>query len=127
MAALWHTLKPDEAVLQLRSDGERGLTSEEADRRLSEVGPNALKEAQKTSPVAIFLAQFKDFMVMVLLAATVISFLLGETGDGITIIAIVIMNAILGFAQEFRAEKSVETLRALTAPEARVVRGGQLM
>ncbi len=127
MAALWHTLKPDEAVLQLRSDGERGLTTEEAHRRLDEVGPNALKEAQKTSPVTIFLAQFKDFMVMVLLAATVISFLLGETGDGITIIAIVIMNAILGFAQEFRAEKSVETLRALTAPEARVMRGGDLM
>ncbi len=127
MAALWHTLKPDEALIQLRSDGERGLAPQEAERRLDEYGPNALKEARKTSPVEIFIAQFKDFMVMVLLAATVISFLLGETGDGITIVAIVIMNAVLGFMQEYRAEKSVETLRALTAPEARVVRGGELM
>ncbi|NMP22392.1 calcium-translocating P-type ATPase, SERCA-type [Sulfobacillus harzensis] len=125
MAALWHTLKPDEAVIQLRSDSERGLTPQEAERRLAEYGPNALKEAHKTSPVEIFIAQFKDFMVMVLLAATVISFLLGETGDGITIVAIVIMNAILGFMQEYRAEKSVETLRALTAPEAHVLRGGE--
>lgn len=124
MAAQWHTLRPDEAVLQLRSDDERGLTPAEAERRLQEVGPNALKEAEKTSAIHIFLAQFKDFMVMVLLAATLISFLLGETGDGITIVAIVIMNAVLGFMQEYRAEKSVETLRALTAPEARVIRGG---
>lgn len=93
---------------------------------MDEVGPNALAEAPHVSPIALFLQQFQDFMVIVLLLATAVSFLLGETGDGLTIVAIVVMNAVLGFLQEYRAEKSVETLRALTAPEARVVRGGGL-
>lgn len=124
MAELWHTLRTDEAIMELKSDQDQGLSVGEAQTRLERIGPNALKEAQRTSVIRLFIAQFQDFMVMVLLAATIISFLLGETGDGITIIAIVLMNAILGFVQEFRAEKSVETLRALTAPEARVMRGG---
>ena len=126
LAALWHTLRQEEAVLQLRSDRDHGLTAQEAARRLQEIGPNALQEAQKSSPLSLFIAQFKDFMVLVLLLATAISFLLGETGDGITIVAIVMMNAVLGFMQEYRAEKSVETLRALTAPEAHVIRDGSL-
>lgn len=126
MAALWHTLKSDEVLMQLKSDGSQGLSPREADKRLRDVGHNAIQEAKKTSPISILAGQFKDFMVLVLLAATVISFLLGETGDGITIVAIVIMNAILGFLQEYRAEKSVETLKALTAPVARVVRQGRL-
>ncbi len=124
MAALWHTLRPEETILQLRTDREQGLESQEAMRRLQEVGPNLLQEAESTSWVILLFNQFRDFMVLVLLAATIISLLLGEMGDGITIVAIVIMNAVLGFLQEYRAEKSVETLRALTAPEARVVRDG---
>ena len=124
LAALWHTLRPEETILQLRSDSDEGLEPKEARRRLQEIGPNLLQEAESTSWATLFLNQFRDFMVLVLLAATIISFLLGEMGDGITIVAIVIMNAVLGFLQEYRAEKSVETLRALTAPEARVVRDG---
>lgn len=127
MANLWHTLKGDEVVLQLRTDGNKGLSMQESEKRLQEIGLNALVEAQKISPFSIFFGQFKDFMVLVLLGATVVSFLLGEMGDAITIIAIVIMNAILGFLQEYRAEKSVETLKQLTAPTARVLRGGQLL
>lgn len=127
MANLWHTLKADEVVIQCRSDAQRGLAMGEADRRLEEVGYNALAEAQTISAWTIFFAQFKDFMVLVLLAATAISFLLGEVGDAITIVAIVIMNAILGFVQEFRAEKSVETLKAMTAPSAKVIRQGRLV
>ncbi|PSR20806.1 MAG: calcium-translocating P-type ATPase, SERCA-type [Sulfobacillus acidophilus] len=124
MAVLWHTLQTDETVAQLHTDAVAGLSAQEAQRRLTAIGPNALKEPPRVSPITLLVAQFKDFMVLVLLGATLISFLLGETGDGITIIAIVMMNAILGFLQEFRAEKSVQTLRSLTAPQARVVRGG---
>lgn len=126
LAELWHSLRPEEAVIQLQTDAHQGLTAAEARRRLGEIGPNVLKEAETTSAVTLFLSQFTDFMVLVLLGATVLSFLLGETGDGITIVAIVVMNAVLGFMQEFRAEKSVETLRALTAPQARVIRNGHL-
>ncbi len=124
MAVQWHTLQTHETVEQLSTDPVSGLTAREAHRRLDAIGPNALKEAARVSPITLLVAQFRDFMVLVLLGATMISFLLGETGDAITIIAIVIMNAILGFLQEFRAEKSVQTLRSLTAPQARVIREG---
>ncbi len=127
MGTLWHTLKPEEVVIQCRSDADWGLHVEDADKRLEEVGPNALLGAPVVSPLSIFFGQFKDFMVLVLLGATVIAFLLGELGDAITIVAIVIMNAILGFVQEFRAEKSVETLKALTAPTANVLRQGRMV
>jgi Ca2+-transporting ATPase len=73
----------------------------------------------------LFLNQFKDFMVLVLLAATAVSGLLGEYADAVAILIIVVVNAILGFIQEYRAERSMEALRQLAAPEARVIRSGQ--
>ncbi|MCY0908230.1 MAG: calcium-transporting P-type ATPase, PMR1-type [Sulfobacillus thermotolerans] len=124
MAELWHTLTGEETLIQLRSTGDRGLNQAEADARLREIGLNAIVAADKTPWWSIFLSQFQDFMVLVLIGATIVSFLLGEVGDAITIVAIVIMNAALGFIQEYRAEKSVETLKQLTAPEAHVVRDG---
>ncbi len=127
MTELWHTLTGEEVLIQLRSDFARGLSASEAESRLREIGFNALQEANKTPWWSIFLSQFRDFMVLVLIGATVVSFFLGEVGDAATIVAIVIMNAILGFFQEYRAEKSVETLKALTAPEARVIRDGHLI
>ena len=127
MTGLWHTLTGEEALIQLRSDSVHGLRGSEARSRLQEIGLNALQEANKTSWWSIFFSQFQDFMVLVLVGATIVSFFLGEVGDAITIVAIVVMNAILGFVQEYRAEQSVETLKALTAPEARVIREGQLI
>ncbi len=127
LADVWHTLKPEEITIQLRSDGERGLSVGEADRRLEEIGYNALTEVPSVSPWTIFFSQFKDFMVLVLLGATAVSFALGEIADALTIVAIVTMNAVLGFMQEYRAEKSVETLKALTAPTAQVWRQGRLV
>ncbi len=124
VADLWHTLTGDEAVVQLRSNPEQGLSASDAQARLREVGFNAIQTQAATPWWRIFLSQFQDFMVMVLIGAIVVSFLLGEVGDAVTIVAIVLMNAALGFIQEFRAEKSVATLKAMTAPEARVVRGG---
>lgn len=125
MAGAWHAMSPDEVRLALRTHLEHGLDRVEAAQRLAEVGLNALEDARPVSPWRILFAQFTDFMVLVLLGATLISFLLGEVGDGITIVAIVVMNAILGFFQEYRAERSVAALRQLSAPTARVIRSGE--
>ncbi len=124
MADPWHTYSTEEACLKLRTDPDLGLTDAEAERRLQAIGLNALVEKPRATPWRILLQQFSDFMVLVLLAATVISFILGEVGDAVTIVAIVIMNGVLGFLQEYRAEQSVAALKRLTAPTAQVVRGG---
>ncbi len=102
-----------------------GLTDSEAEKKLKEYGYNRLKSKNKKNPVGIFLSQFKDIMVMVLLGATVISVFMGEIYDAITIILIVLMNAVLGFIQEYRTERTMEALEKLTAPTARVIRGGK--
>lgn len=105
-------------------DPAEGLEDTEAEKRKEKVGPNQLAEGKRLSPLALLLNQFKDFMVLVLLAATLISGLLGEYTDAIAIIAIVLLNAVLGFIQEFRAEKSLTALKELSAPMARVKRNG---
>ncbi len=102
----------------------QGLTEQEAKQRLRQDGENRLTEAKKPKPVRIFFGQFRDVMVMILLAATGISVLLGELTDAITILCIVLLNAILGFIQEFRTEKTLEALRNMTAPTATVCRAG---
>lgn len=104
---------------------EQGLSASEAEKRLKQIGKNQIEEGQKSAWWELFLEQFKDFMVWVLLVATVISGLLGEYHDAIAIIAIVILNAVLGFIQEIRAEKSLAALKKLTAPMARVLRDGK--
>ncbi|MCD7785464.1 MAG: cation-translocating P-type ATPase [Oscillospiraceae bacterium] len=101
-----------------------GLSESEAEKRLKEFGYNRLKSKNKKNPVGIFLSQFKDIMVLVLLGATVISVFMGEIYDAVTIILIILMNSILGFIQEFRTERTMEALEKLTAPTARVIRDG---
>lgn len=103
-----------------------GLTEKEAAERLKKDGENVLEEGKKTSAVKIFAGQFRDVMVMILLGATVISVLLGEVTDAITIILIVLINAILGFIQEFRTEHTLEALKSMTAPAAKCYRDGKL-
>ena len=120
----WHVLPWLEVAKVLEVHPEKGLGLREVKRRLTEVGKNVLTVKKQVNPVFIFLGQFKDFMVLVLLAATVVSGLLGEIADAVTIMAILIINAVLGFIQEYRAERSMESLRSLTAPEARVLREG---
>jgi len=102
-----------------------GLTSAEAERLLEDVGPNELQREEATSPVLLFLAQLKSPMIILLGIAAAISGALGELPEAIAIISIVVLNAVVGFVQEFRAEKAVLALRAMTAPRARVVRDGQ--
>ncbi|PRR78717.1 Calcium-transporting ATPase [Clostridium liquoris] len=103
-----------------------GLDSKEAERRLKKYGPNILEQKEKISAVKIFLQQFNDFIVWVLIVATVISGFMGEKADAITILVIIIMNGILGFIQEFKTEKSLEALNSLAAPTAKVIRDGNL-
>lgn len=120
----WYQLTAEEILQMQQIEPSQGLSSEEVERRLKENGHNELSEGKKISPIALFLNQFKDFMVLVLMGATLISGLLGEYLDAITIVAIIIMNGILGFIQEFRAERSLRALKELSAPNAKVLRGG---
>ncbi len=100
----------------------KGLTSKQAESLLEKYGENVIESKKGNGPFKIFAGQFKDVMVMILLAATVISVFLGEVYDAITIILIVLLNAILGFIQEYRTEKTLEALKGMTAPTAKVLR-----
>ncbi|GIP36724.1 calcium-translocating P-type ATPase, SERCA-type [Paenibacillus sp. J31TS4] len=123
----WYQMSVEETLQEQQTDASKGLSQEETDQRREAAGANVLTEGVAVSPVALFLNQFKDFMVLVLMGATLISGLLGEYLDAITIIVIILMNGILGFIQEFRAEKSLKALKELSAPTAKVIRGGQLV
>lgn len=122
----WYQMTADEVLAALDTDPVRGLDAATARERLEQVGWNELSEGKAISPLAILLNQFKDFMVLVLAAATLISGLLGEFLDAITIIAIIVLNGFLGFIQEYRAERSLRSLKELSAPTAKVIRNGTI-
>lgn len=103
-----------------------GLSTKEAEKRQKNYGLNEISHKKKSSPIVIFLSQFNDFIVWVLIAATIISGLMGDMADAITILIIVIVNAIMGFVQEYRTEKSLEALKELAAPTCKVIRDGIL-
>jgi len=119
----WHQKKIDEVIEDLGSS-LKGLSSEEAEKRLQEYGPNELKEKKKKTVFMMFLDQFKDFMIIVLMAAAVISGIIGEPSDTIAIVVIVVLNAVIGFVQEYRAEKAMAALKKMAAPTATVIRNG---
>lgn len=121
----WYRLSADE-VLSRQESSPGGLSVEESGRRLQEYGPNELKEGKRITPLGIFLNQFKDFMILVLIVAAIISGFLGDIIDTIAIIAIVIINAIIGFVQEYRAEKAMQALKQMSAASAKVFRGGSV-
>src|SRR5947209_4346267 len=127
MADDWHALRA-EAVLQRLDSSPLGLTSREAAQRLSRFGPNELIQTAKVSPLRILLSQFVDVLVIVLIIAAVISatlgLLQGETAD---LYDAVLIIAILGFVQEYRAERSLEALKSLAAPKAHVLREGGIV
>ncbi len=124
--ASWFSMTAAE-VLEKLGTSEKGLSRDEAARRLLHYGPNTLQEQKKISPWEIFFGQFKNFLIILLIIATVISLFLGETLDAIVIFAIVVASALLGFYQEFRAEKAMEALKAMSSPTATVVRDGEEM
>ncbi|HEY5932968.1 MAG TPA: HAD-IC family P-type ATPase, partial [Nitrospira sp.] len=122
----WHTLTGEALGLKLGSDLEYGLTWTEAEHRLAAVGPNELPEAPPPSPLSILLTQFSSLIIWVLLGAALVSGLLQEWIDAAAIVAIVFLNALLGFVQEYRAERSLAALRKLSITNARIVREGMI-
>ncbi|MGE0680244.1 MAG: cation-translocating P-type ATPase [Candidatus Binatia bacterium] len=121
----WHDKRIDELGAQLTTDVRLGLSSQEAAERLAQIGPNELRKGEAISPLSILLSQFRSLVIWVLIGAAIVSAALGEFADGIAIIAIVLLNAVIGFFQEYRAERAAAALARLTAPRAKVVRGGQ--
>src|SRR3954468_20801218 len=123
----FHEMEINQVEKALDTDFSSGLSTEAVKKRIAKHGLNELAEGEKQSALLLFFSQFKDFMVLVLLAATLLSGLLGEYIDAIAIIAIVIINGFLGFFQERRAEKSLQALKELSAPQVSVLREGQWM
>ena len=122
----WYQIKPEAAVEELGSNSLTGLSEAEATRRLAEFGPNELNETGIKNPWLIFFDQLKELMVIILIIAAVISALLGDYSDAIAIGAIVVLNAVLGFTQEYRAEKAMAALKKLSVPSVKVRRGGEV-
>src|SRR5690554_3980137 len=106
----WYQMDKEEILQFHQIRPEEGLSEQEVKKRQEDSGLNELTEGKRVSPITLFLNQFKDFMVLILFGATLISGLLGEYLDAITIIAIIVINAVLGFVQEFRAERSLHSL-----------------
>ena len=118
----WHTYSVAEVLSKTQSDAHRGLSEQQASEIRLQTGSNELREAKQKSLLAMFIDQYKDFMVLVLLVATVVSAMLGEHIDALTIAAIMLLNGILGVLQEYRAEKSLAALKKMSAPQAKVLR-----
>lgn len=125
MGGQWHLMSVREVLEILRSDASRGLDEKEVSERQARFGPNDLAKSPPDPLWRLFAGQFKDFLVLVLLAATVVSGFLGEYADAITIMVIVMINAFLGCVREYRAEKHLAALSRAAAPGARVVRNGR--
>ncbi len=115
-----------EEVLKELNTTEQGLCEKEAQKRLKEFGPNVITQASRRSIVLMFLEQFKDPLVILLIIAAIISQAIGESSDAIVILIILILNSIIGFAQEFRAQKAIEALKKMAAPHALVKRDGHI-
>ncbi|MBN1473257.1 MAG: cation-translocating P-type ATPase [Syntrophaceae bacterium] len=120
----WHQKAVDDVFKEIGSAAVTGLSSKEASRRFYKHGPNKLVEKKKKSAFMMFLDQFRDFMIIILIAAAVVSGIVGELSDTIAIIVIVVINAAIGFVQEFRAEKAMEALKKMAAAFAVVLRDG---
>ncbi len=120
----WHTLST-EAACDLLGAAPSGLTADEARRRLEEHGPNELPLPARNVALELLLAQFKNVLIVILLIATVISAFLGQVLEAVAIVIIVFFAIVLGFVQEYRAQRAIEALRALAAPTATLLRGGE--
>ena len=122
----WYRLTTGAVLDRLDVDASRGLSSQAADQRRRQYGANEIRQAKRRGPLRMFAAQFADSMIIILIAAALVSGLLGDAGDTLAIVVIVLLNAVIGAAQEYRAERAVAALRALAEPEARVRRNGKL-
>jgi Ca2+-transporting ATPase len=124
-APVWHGVDAQSALERLAVDPQRGLSAAEAAGRLAQHGPNLLREGRRRSPWRILLDQFSDFMIVVLMAAAVLSGIVGDMADTLAILAILLLNAVIGFTQEYRAEQAMAALRRIAAPSATLLREGR--
>jgi len=120
----WKKLSADETLKALNSS-LNGLSSSEAQKRLLEHGKNELVEEKKAGPLMIFLEQFKEILIIILIVAAIAAYYVGDTIDAVVILVVVVLNAVVGFIQEYRAEKAMEKLKSLVSTEAVVLRDGQ--
>ncbi|MGB9441940.1 MAG: cation-transporting P-type ATPase, partial [Desulfobacterales bacterium] len=121
MGVDWYQKESGEVVGQLGSS-VKGLSAQEAQNRLKKYGPNELDEKKKKSAFMMLMDQFTDFMIIVLMAAAVVAGVAGKPTDAVAIIAIVILNAIIGFVQEYRADKAMAALKKMAASASTVMR-----
>lgn len=118
----WWQLEVQDVAKKLETNSKNGISNQEAKKRLEKYGLNELKEKKKKSIFTMLLDQFNDFMIIILIIAAIISGVIGELKDSLAIIVIVILNAIIGFIQEYRAEKAIAALKKMSAPNAIVIR-----
>ncbi len=121
----WHAIDTAQVLKELGTDPHNGLAEDEAKRRIEKYGYNELKKEEGISPFTLFVNQFKNILIIILLIATVLSALVGETFDAALILVIVVFCAVLGFFQEYRAERALEALKKMLSPTLTVLRGGR--
>ncbi|MEM1800221.1 MAG: HAD-IC family P-type ATPase, partial [Desulfurococcaceae archaeon] len=119
----WHSMSIEEVVKELGTDIKHGLSDEEVNERLKKYGPNEIIVKEK-SPLLMFLRQFTNFLIIVLIVAIIISAIIGETIDAVAIALIVLIMGIMGFIQEYKAEKAIKALKKLATPRCTVIRNG---
>ena len=120
----WYSIPVEETLKQTGSKQE-GLDDATVQQKLAEHGKNELKAKKEKSPLVIFLRQFLDVMILVLIVAAIVSSFIGEFSDTIVIIVIILLNAVIGFVQEYRAEKAMDALKKMAAPSSHVIRNGK--
>lgn len=125
LSVTWHALSAEEVLERLETPEQQGLSTAEAERRLAQYGPNQLDEKPRPSFFQLVLDQLKGFVIILLIVASVISAILGEYVDAAAIIAIVVLNAVLGVVQESKAEEALVALKKMSAPESHVLRNGK--
>jgi Ca2+-transporting ATPase len=121
----WHAMEAPRVLEELKSSGRRGLHGQEAAKRLGQYGPNELRKPERVSPLALFLRQFRNILVIILLVAIGLSVVVGELVDAAVIAVIVVFVAVLGFVQEYRAERAIDALRKMLSPSITVLRSGR--
>lgn len=123
-APAWHSMDAEAVLTGLRTDSRHGLSTGEAARRLQQQGPNTLETGRKVHWYTVLARQFVDVLIFILILAAVISVAVGEMADAITIMVIVVLNGVLGFVQEWKAERAIEALQRMLVPHCKVVRDG---
>jgi len=121
----WGNLSVEETLKELKSDADNGLTAKEAQKRLLQYGKNELTEKKKDGPISLFLGQFKEILIVILIFAAVAAYYVGDEINAVVILIVVVLNAVVGFVQEYRAEKAMEKLKELISDDAVVVRDGK--